>query len=230
MPDVGDQVTATLTVSPYDGTTGATLTVTAPDGTATVPVVATDDDGATWTAPVTYTAAGLWRLSWTVTGTGASVEHEVVSVAPAPAITRSGRSYATTTQLAEYLHAAPPLDSPKLLDDASRALDDALKTAVYDTDDQGLPTHPAVEAAFAEAVCAIVEWWGETGDPIGADGGWDSVSAGPVSLSRSSGSTAATPIAAGTLPPRAAAALGRLDSCLFRLGVVGSGWSGGGRW
>ena len=128
--------------------------------------------------------------------------------------------YATTTQLANALHEAPPLNSVQLLTDASRALDDALKTAVYDTDDDGMPTNADVAAAFAEAVCAIVEWWGETGDPVGADGGWDSVSAGPVSLSRGSGSTAAAPISGGALPPRAAAALGRLDRCVFRLGVV----------
>ena len=220
MPDVGDLVTARLTVDPADGTTAAALLVTRPDGTTVSPIVTGADGGTTWTAPVTYTLAGLWRLSWTVTGTGAGVQHEVVSVAPAPAVTVTGRVYATTTQLANALHEAPPLNSVQLLTDASRALDDALKTAVYDTDDDGMPTNADVAAAFAEAVCAIVEWWGETGDPVGADGGWDSVSAGPVSLSRGSGSTAAAPISGGALPPRAAAALGRLDRCVFRLGVV----------
>ncbi|UDM00081.1 hypothetical protein [Streptomyces longhuiensis] len=224
MPDVGDVVTARLEVTPFDGTTAATLVVTGPDGATLAPVVTSSEGGAVWTAPVTYTLAGLWRLSWTVTGTGASVQHEVATVAPAPAVVVTGRVYATTTQLANILGAAPALNAVQLLADASRALDDALKTAVYDTDDDGMPTHPDVIAAFAEAVCRIVEWWGETGDAVGADGGWDSVSAGPVSLSRSSGSAAATPIAGGTLPPRAAAALGRLDSCVFRLGVVASAW------
>ena len=224
MPDVGDLVTARLAVDPADGTTAASLLVTRPDGTTASPVVTGADSGATWTAPVTYTLAGLWRLSWTVTGTGAGVEHQVVSVGPAPAVTASGRVYATTTQLATILHAAPPLNAVQLLTDASQSLDDALKTAVYDTDTDGMPTHPDVQAAFAEAVCRIVEWWGETGDPVGADGGWDSVSAGPVSLSRSSGSASAAPIANGALPPRAAAALARLDDRVFMLGVVGSGW------
>lgn len=222
MPDVGDLVTARLAVDPFDGTTAATLVVTRPDGTTATPVATGADGGAVWTAPVTYTLAGLWRLSWTVTGTGAGVQHEVVSVAPAPVVVGTGRVYATTTQLANTLHEAPPLNAVQLLEDASRALDDALKTALYDTDTAGLPTDATVAAAFAEAVCAIVQWWGETGDPVGADGGWDSVSAGPVSLSRGSGSGAATPIAAGALPPRAAAALGRLDGCVFRIGVVAS--------
>ncbi|MER6832707.1 hypothetical protein ABT320_01735 [Streptomyces cellulosae] len=222
MPDVGDLVTARLDVSPADATTAAVLVVTLPDGSTLTPVVTGAEAGAVWTAPVVYTMAGLWRLSWTVTGTGASVEHEVVSVAPAPPVTGTGRTYATTTQLAEYLGTAVPLDAVRLLTDASRALDDALKTAHYTVDDDGLPTEPAVAAAFAEAVCAIVQWWDETGDPVGADGGWDSVSAGPVSLSGRSGGTA-TPIAGGQLPPRALAALQRVPGCHL-MWWVGSGW------
>lgn len=222
MPDVGDVVTATLTVDPFDGSTAATLFVTRPDATTVSPAVTGAGGGQTWTAPVTYTLAGLWRLSWTVTGTGASVEHELVSVAPTPAVTGTGRVYATTTQLAEYLGTAVPLDAVRLLADASRALDDALKTARYLVDENSLPTDAGVAAAFAEAVCAIVQWWDETGDPVGADGGWDSVSAGPVSLSGRSGGTV-TPIAAGTLPPRALAALQRVPGCDLTF-WVGSGW------
>lgn len=224
MPEVGDVVTATLTVAPFDVTTAASLVVTRPDGTTVSPSATTADGGQTWTAAVPYTLAGVWRLLWTVTGTGVGVEPQLVSVAPIPAVTNTGRVYATTTQLANQLHAAPPLDSPKLLADASKALDDALLTAVYDVDSDGMPTNTEVIDAFAEAVCAIVEWWGETGDPVGADGGWDSVSAGPVALSRGSGTSAAEPIAAGSLPPRAAAALRRLPCQVFHLGVVVSGW------
>lgn len=223
MPDVGDLVTARLRVDPADNTTGASLLVTRPDGTTVAPVVTGADAGATWTAPVTYTLAGLWRLSWTVTGTGASVEHQVVSVGPAPAVTTTGRAYATTTQWANILNEAPPLDAVQRLTDASAALDDALKTARYCTDDDGMPTEPAVAEAFAEAVVRIVEWWGETGDPVGADSGWDSVSAGPVSLSGRSSSAAAVPIAAGNLPPRAWAALRRIPGCHL-MWWVGTGW------
>ncbi|HLS39222.1 MAG TPA: hypothetical protein VK038_00480 [Ornithinicoccus sp.] len=192
MPDVGDLVTAQLVVSPYDGTTQAALAVTAPDGTVTAPVVSTGDGGQTWTAPLTYTAAGIWRLSWTVTGTGASVEHELVSVAPAPATTAAGRVYATTTDLANYLNAAPPLDGARLLADASRMLD-ALVLAFcrYDVDDDGMPTDETVAAAIGRAVCAQVAWWDELGDHRGAAGaGWGSVSIGSVSLGGSPASSA----------------------------------------
>ncbi|MFJ9128940.1 hypothetical protein ACIRJS_33045 [Streptomyces sp. NPDC102340] len=135
-----------------------------------------------------------------------------------------GNVYATTAQLADYLGTEPPTDAGKLLRDASSALDATLRTAVYDTDDAGMPTNPAVAEAFTRAVCAIVEWWGETGDPVGADGGWDSVSAGPVSLSRSPGSTSALPIANGHLPPRAVDALTSLSWDVFRMGGVMSPW------
>src|SRR5690606_41301848 len=108
MPDVGDLVTAQLVVSPYDGTTQAALAVTAPDGTVTTPVVSTGDGGQTWTAPPTYTAAGIWRLSWTVTGTGASVGAALVSVAPAPGAGLAGRVYAGSTRRGQSKQAAPP--------------------------------------------------------------------------------------------------------------------------
>lgn len=224
MPDVGDLATASLTVDPYDGTTAATLVVTRPDGTTMSPVVTGAGGGQTWTAPVTYTQAGVWLLRWTVTGTGASVENQMVSVAPTPGSGLTGRIYATTTQLANQLQAAPELDSVRQLADASKSLDDALLTALYDTDDEGMPTDADVRAAFAEAVCEIVAWWGETGDELGADGGWQSATAGPVSLTRGSDTTTAQPVAGGYLPPRAAAALRRLPPDKLRLGVVATPW------
>lgn len=224
MPDVGDKVTASLAVSPHAVDTQAALTVTAPDGTTSTPSVSTADGGATWTAPLTYTAAGVWLLHWVVTGTGSSVENEQVSVAPTPGTGLTGRVYATTTQLANQLQAAPDLDAVRQLAEASKALDDALLTALYDTDDDGMPTDADVAAAFAEAVCYIIEWWGETGDEVGADGGWQSASAGPVSLTRGPDTTTAQPVAGGYLPPRAAAALRRLPPDKLRLGVVATPW------
>ncbi|WCN06065.1 hypothetical protein [Streptomyces sp. M92] len=224
MPDVGDVVTARLTVAPYDSSTSAVLVVTAPDGTLSTPVTSTVDGGQTWTAPLTYTAAGVWLLRWTVTGTGASVENQQIAVAPTPGAGLTGHSYATTTQLANQLQAAPPLDAARQLVDASKALDDALLTAVYDTDSAGMPTDPDVQAAFAEAVCDIVDWWDETGDELGVDSDWQSVSAGPVSMSRGSNSNSAQPVGNGHLPPRAAAALRRLPPEKLRLGMVATPW------
>ncbi|HEX5561804.1 MAG TPA: hypothetical protein VFX52_09185, partial [Nocardioidaceae bacterium] len=185
MPDVGDLVTARLAVDPADQTTQAVLEVTRPDGTTVSPVVTAADSGAVWTAPVIYTMAGVWRLSWTVTGTGAGVQHELVSVAPAPGA--GGRVYATTTDLANYLQAAPPLDSQHMLEGASRMLDArVLRWCRYDVDTDGKPTHPKVAAAIGRAVCAQVAWWDEVGDSRGAAGvGYGNVSIGSVNLGRS---------------------------------------------
>lgn len=207
--------TPTITI-----TSVATATIVVAATTTGVTHPGTGTYGYLWAVPTSLTP-GPYLAAWNGTVSAAPVTaSEVITVTAG----LTGRSYATTAQLAAYLHADAPANAVKLLEDATRALDDALLTAVYDVDSAGMPTHPAVQAAFAEAVCTIVEWWGETGDPVGADGGWDSVSAGPVSLSRGSGSTAAAPISVGTLPPRAASALRRLDRCVFRLGAVASGW------
>lgn len=85
MPDVGDSRTATLTVSPFDGSTAATLLVTAPDSTTSTPATTGSGGGATWTATVPYTQAGWWLLKWTVTGTGAGIEYQQVNVTGVPA-------------------------------------------------------------------------------------------------------------------------------------------------
>ncbi|MFE0808215.1 hypothetical protein ACFW34_12115 [Streptomyces sp. NPDC058848] len=194
MPDVGDVVTARLVVAPYDATTTAVLAVTAPDGTVSTPVTSTVDGGQTWTAPLVYTLAGVWRLSWTVSGTGASVEHELVSVAPTPQVGAGGRVYATTTDLANYLQEAPPLDAQQLLDAASRMLDSrVLAYCRYDVTDLGMPSDPDVATAISRAVCAQAAWWDEVGDHIGAAGaGYGNVSIGSVSLGRTTGSAASS--------------------------------------
>jgi hypothetical protein len=187
MPDAGDTATVSLTVAPYDATTAVTLTVTAPNGTVTTPPTGTANGGQTWTATLTYTLAGVWRLAWTVTGTGASVEGQKVAVAPAPNAAL-GRSYATSTDLANYLRAAPPVDADRLLAEATVLLDSrVLRFCWYDVNDAGMPTDALVKAALARAVCAQARWWDELGGSTsGADSaGWGSVKIGSVQLSRS---------------------------------------------
>ncbi|MFE0036836.1 hypothetical protein [Streptomyces sp. NPDC059015] len=219
MPDVGDTITATLVVAPHDATTSATLTVAAPDGTVSTPPTGTSDSGATWTAGLTYTQAGVWRLSWTVTGTGASVEHQLVSVAPAPGSGgAAGRTYATTTQLANYLGAAPPLDSARLLRQASVLLDtDFLLTAIYDVDTAGLPTDSEVAQAFADAVCAQVEFWGEVGEETDISGPVQGVSIGSVQLQFGAGDNRSGP---DYYAPKLTRALASLPSDKIRFGVA----------
>jgi hypothetical protein len=206
MPDVGDRVTAQLLVTPYDQTTTAALLVTAPDGATSTPVTSTVDGGQTWTAPLAYTLAGVWLLRWTVTGTGASVENQQIAVAPVPGDGQTGRMYATTTDLANYLRAAPPLESAGLLADASRMLDArVLAYCRYDVDAAGMPTDPDVAAAIGRAVCAQVAWWDEIGDSRGAAGvGYGSVAIGSVNLGRSVTSVSGDDSAARQIAPQVA--------------------------
>jgi hypothetical protein len=190
MPDVGDQITATLLVSPFDNTTATTLTATKPNGSVQMPTTSTPDDGQTWTAPILLDQAGTWILKWSVVGTGASVEYQEIGVGPGLTYTDPDlRIYATTTDLANFLRSAPPTGAQKLLEDASRKMASVLLTAVYATDEDGYPSSLTQKKAVADATCAIVEWWGETGDVLGSDGNWTSASAGNVSVSREAGST-----------------------------------------
>lgn len=204
MPNVGDTATAQLVVTGYDVTTTATLTVTAPDGTTSAPAVSSADGGQTWTALVAYTAAGVWLLHWAVSGAGALVEDELVSVAPIPGA--GGRTYATTTDLANYLREAPPLDAAGLLADASTMLDSrVLAYCRYDVDEEGMPSDPDVAKAIGRAVCAQVAWWEEVGDSTGAVGvGYGSAAIGSVNLGRSVTSVSGDDSAARQIAPQVA--------------------------
>lgn len=157
--EVGDWQVATLTVSVYDGSTQAALTVIAPDDTETALTPTTADGGASWTAPAyELTMPGEWVERWTVTGTGKSQERRVLQVAPDPTEVPDGqRIYANTADYAKHLRAAPPANSRTALARASTAVDDMLLCAVYDTDDAGMPTLPAVIAALREATCVQAE-------------------------------------------------------------------------
>ncbi|MFH9430239.1 hypothetical protein ACH4JZ_18350 [Streptomyces sp. NPDC017615] len=95
-----------------------------------------------------------------------------------------GRVYATPEQLTTWTGQPPPAEAGRLLARASEDVDSALLTAVYETDDEGLPTDPVVVQALADAVCALIEYRSETGDSgTGARDRWDSVSLGPASMS-----------------------------------------------
>ena len=88
MPDVGDWRVATLTVTPFDGTTVAMLTVVAPNGTTSTPAATPSGGGATWTAAAyEFTARGAWVEQWTVTGTGQGAQASTVLVDAMPPTT-----------------------------------------------------------------------------------------------------------------------------------------------
>ncbi|MFD6889294.1 hypothetical protein [Streptomyces sp. NPDC059957] len=116
--------------------------------------------------------------------------------------------YATPEQFATYTGQPAPADAERLLARAGEDIDSALLTAVYPVDEDGDPLDAKIAAALAAASCAQVEYWVAAGDDgTGAQGRWDSVSIGPVSLS---GRAASTSGASGVeLAPRAARELRR---------------------
>lgn len=187
--DVGDYIVWTLTVSPFAGDTAAVLTAISPLGVTTTPGQTSSADKSTWTStPVLATVGGNWVGRWTVTGTGAGVEpDQTVNVAPTLPVTTL--TYATTTDFADHLQAAPPNGSRRLLARATLRIDELLKTAVYDVDVNGMPTDAAAIAACKAACCEQAEWMVGTGDVdgLGLVDAYTSVSIGSVSLSRAQG-------------------------------------------
>lgn len=160
---------ATLTLTEADASTDATVTVIAPDDTATV-IGATADVGSNflaWTADDTYVLGeGETIERWTVTGTGATtIDNTVWANATANATVSGQRIYATS---ADYANLIKPTTAPTglraKLEAASRIVDEMLACALYDVDDDGMPTETAVIAAVRDATCLQAEFAGETGD------------------------------------------------------------------
>ncbi len=87
----GSFSTPRLVVKPYDGSTAATVEVYGPDGLLVAsPAAASigvdpDTGGQIWEAAAyEHTAAGVWRESWDVAGTGSGVQHRRIYVSPTP--------------------------------------------------------------------------------------------------------------------------------------------------
>ncbi|WP_424183849.1 hypothetical protein ACOBQX_17980 [Actinokineospora sp. G85] len=95
------------------------------------------------------------------------------------------RVYATTADLVDYAgETAVDDNSPRLLARASELVDSLLVAAVYDVDAQGYPVDEQVRDALRRATCAVVEWWGETGDPVGAGAQFTEAALGTLRLKR----------------------------------------------
>lgn len=82
----------------------------------------------------------------------------------------------------------------KRLRSASIEVEKLTRRATFETDADGYPTDLDVAEAFAEATCAIVEYWESTDDPDGAEAIAGAVKIGSVSLgTTSSAQTSKTP-------------------------------------
>lgn len=101
------------------------------------------------------------------------------------------RVYATPEQYDEFAEEAFDGDPEKLkkrLRAASAEVERLARFATYAVDDGGKPTDASVISAFADATCAIVEYWQETDDPLGVDANAGAVKIGSVSLGTTSSS------------------------------------------
>lgn len=172
--------------------------------------------GYAWTPAATLTP-GDYLAQWSGLKSSASVTAtETITVEP-PAV---GRVYATTTQLADYLGTPAPPDGARLLRRASKLLDsDFLIPAVYDVNDAGMPTDDEVAAAFAEAVCAQVEFWGVVGEETDISGPLQGVTIGSVAIQYGAGDNRSGP---SYYAPGLVRALASLPASKFRM-IAGSG-------
>jgi hypothetical protein len=99
------------------------------------------------------------------------------------------RIYATAAQYQTYSGQTPPADIDRLLTQASRLLDSrVLRSSWYDVDETtGMPTDSEVLAAFSDAACAQVEFWGEVGEDVDMSGPVEEVRIGSAQVRYNSG-------------------------------------------
>ncbi|MFP8960033.1 hypothetical protein ACLIYP_05590 [Streptomyces nanhaiensis] len=95
-----------------------------------------------------------------------------------------GRVYATTAELEAFTGEPAPAGAERLLARASRLVDRAMRSAVYETDASGYPSDDEVLAGFRDAVCAHVADQADRDAEAAELGPWTSVSAGAISMSR----------------------------------------------
>lgn len=159
----GDYRIPYLDVTPNDGTTVVTLAVESPLGVTTNPVPVQSGDR--WTAPGYALTAGDWYERWTVTGTGRGKAYYELKVSPDPGTLPSGaRVYATTADYAHHLLTSTPTGAKRALWVASKMVDEMLLTAVYDVDDDNMPTDVDVIIAMRNATCEQAEFASTGGD------------------------------------------------------------------
>lgn len=195
MPLAGSIDTVTLELEVFGPDTEAALTVIRPDGSSGTAETAavSGSNNKTWRARVAYPIPGVYTFDWLVSGAGEGRPEKRyrVSVGPAAAGVDPRHTYATSYDLATYLADAPPLDSDRLLRDASAAVDDMLLCAVYPIDEDEMPTDPAVAAAMRDATCAVAKWRIASGYDETAGAEITSASIAGVSLGFKAGSDGA---------------------------------------
>lgn len=104
------------------------------------------------------------------------------------------RIFATQQDYRDFTGDPEATASTRLLRLASVMVSQATRLAVYETDDQHMPTDQRVRDAMRDAVCAQVEWWDEHDDETGsgAGGNVQSASIAGVSFTEAPGGATGT--------------------------------------
>lgn len=107
-------------------------------------------------------------------------------------------AYATTGELTAYLGSTPP-GAARLLDRASRAVDEALLTAVYDVDNTGVATDVTIATAIKNATLEQVAAGLDAGDTTGVGVTRGSFTLGRLSVQAPTAGTAGSARTVGSL-------------------------------
>jgi len=115
------------------------------------------------------------------------------------------RVYATEAEYRDWAGDLTASASPAQLRAASARLDNALRGVWYDTDNDGLPVDLDVSEAIRDAVCAIVQYWDETGDTTGSGAAsqYQSASIGSAAYTRGYNKEGSAAGGSGGLPQTA---------------------------
>lgn len=109
--------------------------------------------------------------------------------------------YATDAELATWMGlGSPPDGADRWLRDASMDVDSLLVSAVYDVDENDLPTDAAVAAALRDATTAQAEYLIAVGDRTGAEADKVRVKVDKVSVERAVDSSSGRPLRARFAP------------------------------
>ena len=112
------------------------------------------------------------------------------------------RVYATAAEYRDWTGDLTAAASPAQLRRASARIDNALRGVYYDTDEDDLPVDLDVAEAMRDAVCALIEFWEETGDTSGSGAGleYQSASLGSAQYTRGYDKSGSVAGATGRLP------------------------------
>lgn len=183
--------TATITIGTPDGAGDTTLDLTVTSGrtqTVTNPTATPNVGHTEWTLELVLDEPGDWTIVAVADGTGANEASYTLHVAPQPP--PSTGMYANTGDWAAYTGEAPKAGLPKLMRRATLDVRRVTKCAVYEVDDDKLPTDADLLQALQDAVCEQASYCIDSGRAKGIVSPTTSFSLGKLSRSTGGGASA----------------------------------------